>query len=125
MSVQWACNIECELRDGLNIEDFKTNPDDYSKQGSEAAKLAPGEYWPSHQLVPFVKGCALIIQDTEEDEQGNPVKHRLDRAAMIRGLDLMAEKYPHYFHEFMEEDDDAITGDVWLQLACMGEVVYG
>ncbi len=121
----WVCNADGEFRDGLTIDDFRTDPDDYSKQGSEAAKLTPGDYWPWHMVAPFAEGCALILEDTEEkNAEGNPVKYRLDRAAMIRGLDLMAEKYPRHFNDFVEEDDDAITADVWLQLASLGELVY-
>ena len=122
----WAYQIDSELRDGLTIEDFRTNPDDTTQQGSEAARLAPGEYHPSYQLVPFSEGCVLTILDTEEvDDRNLPIKYRMDRDSMKRALDLMAEKYPRHFNDFMEENDDANTGDVFLQLAYIGEVIYG
>ena len=117
MSSQWALYADCEIRDGLTIEDFHEG-------GSEAVKVS--EFSPSHHLIPFVEGCTLIMEDIEDvDDDGKPTLYRLDRAAMIRGLELMAEKHPRHFNDFMEENDDAITGDVWLQLACMGEVIYG
>jgi hypothetical protein len=117
MSEQWACNMHHELADGLVIGDF-------TKGGKEALKVE--EYFPSHQLIPFVEGCTLLIEDTEEeDEAGKPVVYRLDRAAMQRGLDLMATQMPTHFSDFIDENDDAITADVWFQLSCMGEVVYG
>lgn len=119
----WATKPEMHLRDGLKPEDLRTNHDTGHK-GSEAAKV--GEYFPSYQLCPFIEGCHLSIQDTEEeDDNGKPVVYRLDRESMVAALDLMAKEHPQHFNNFMEESDDAITGDVFLQLACMGEVVYG
>jgi hypothetical protein len=40
-------------------------------------------------------------------------------------LALMAEKEPRHFGDFMGENDDATTSDVFLQLCLFGEVVYG
>jgi len=37
----------------------------------------------------------------------------------------MAEKYPRHFHNFLEENDDAETGDVFIQCCLFGEIVYG
>jgi hypothetical protein len=37
----------------------------------------------------------------------------------------MRDQYPRHFADLVGEDDDAITGDVWLQLAVFGEVIYG
>ena len=36
----------------------------------------------------------------------------LDRAALITGLQVMADKYPRQFHDFLIENDDAETGDI-------------
>jgi len=41
------------------------------------------------------------------------------------GFELMATKYPSHFADFVNENDDANTADVWLQLCLFGEVVYG
>ena len=41
-----------------------------------------------------------------------------------KGIKLMAKDYAHLFQEFIEERGDADTGDVWLQLSVMGEVVF-
>ena len=37
----------------------------------------------------------------------------------------MRDQYPRHYADLMEEDDDLITGDVWLQLAVFGELIYG
>jgi hypothetical protein len=49
----------------------------------------------------------------------------LDRVAILEGLRIMAEKEPRHFADFMTENDDADTGDVFLQCCLYGEVIYG
>lgn len=65
-------------------------------------------------------GGSYMVKPLEGDK---PAK--LDRGAIERGLKLLAEKYPKDWGDFMNENEDAITGDVFLQLALFGEVVYG
>jgi hypothetical protein len=40
-------------------------------------------------------------------------------------LRLMAEKEPRHFADFMQENDDAVTGDVFLQCVLLKAVIYG
>jgi len=42
-----------------------------------------------------------------------------------KGLQLMANKYPDHFSDVITENMDAITADVWLHCALLGEMVYG
>jgi hypothetical protein len=37
----------------------------------------------------------------------------------------MRDQYPRHYADLVEENDDAITGDVFLQLAVFGELIYG
>lgn len=75
----------------------------------------------------FSTDGALIIQDTtaEEYEGEEPHPYRLGRTAMMHGLRVMAEKHPRHFADFLTENDDATTGDVFLQCCLFGEVRYG
>lgn len=77
---------------------------------------AQAEY---RQDVPFVEGGWLEVVD----EEGKA--HRLDRAAIDKGMTIFAEKYPRHFADMMNENDDATTGDVFLQCCIFGEAVYG
>jgi hypothetical protein len=77
------------------------------------------EQAPYRQDVPFVEGGWLDVRD---DDGG---KHRVDREAIVKGLKTLAEKYPKHFADFLSENDDAETGDVFLQCICFGEVIYG
>jgi hypothetical protein len=49
----------------------------------------------------------------------------LDIKACLVGLSLMAEKYREDFADFLSQDDDANTSDIFLQLALYGEVIFG
>jgi hypothetical protein len=98
--------------DGLSYEDFReggkcTDPDDYAHP---------------LEIIPFTKGCSLYILDRNEpDEPGV----RLDRAALAKGLQVMADKYPGHFADMQKKNDDAVTGDVFLQCCLFGEVIFG
>jgi hypothetical protein len=85
----------------------------------------PGETF-RHLDYPLSEGGALMVSDrngapAEEDMKTT----RLDWPKLLEGLVLMAEKYPRHFGDWMAENDDADTGDVFLQLCVLGEVVYG
>lgn len=74
-----------------------------------------------------MNGGSLILMDTTagEDAQVKPAYYRLTRAALRRGLGLMAAHHPHHFASVVAETGDSETGDVLLQLSVLGEVRYG
>lgn len=47
------------------------------------------------------------------------------RANITNALQLMADHQPRHWQDFINENEDADTGDVFFQLLCFGEVVYG
>jgi len=73
-----------------------------------------------HLELPFKGGC-LVISDGDPGTDNQT----LDLAAIKRGLQLLADKYPKHWSDFMQENEDADTGDVFLQLALFGEVIFG
>lgn len=75
-----------------------------------------------HVEVPFAEGGAIVFEDSHDGKKKDYV---LDRAAMEKGLTLMASKFGAHWNTFLQENDDAETGDVFLQLALFGEVIYG
>jgi hypothetical protein len=56
------------------------------------------------------------------NEQGT---RTLTPESLDKGMQLMADMYPHHFTDVIEENSDAITADVFLQLCLFGEVIYG
>ena len=84
------------------------------------ATIGDGSFY-SHEY-PFIDGVTLKLKVAEMEEEG--VKS-LDRAALITGLQVMADKYPRQFHDFLIENDDAETGDIYLQCCLFGEAIFG
>lgn len=85
---------------------------------------------PPDKKTPFVErlwaaleaGAKVPVTDIEEEEG---LLGYLSKASLDKAEKLMADKHPHHFADAVSENDDAITGDVFFQLAVMGEIVYG
>ena len=73
-----------------------------------------------HLDYPMNPGGQVIIKACDEK-----TRRVLDLAAIDRGLQVMANKYPRHFANWLAENDDAETGDVFIQCCVLGEVVYG
>jgi hypothetical protein len=78
-----------------------------------------------HLDYPMNSNGSLTITTLEGDEFKGVKEWTLDLAAIRKGLQIMADKYPHHFRDAMAENDDAITGDVFLQCCLFDEIVYG
>ena len=88
------------------------------------------EFW--HLDVPLLGGV-LVFED-----QGEPIYandnggmgaddkgvYRLDLDSLQRGLQTFKSKFPRHWADLLKEEDDACTGDVFLQAAIFGEQVY-
>ena len=73
-----------------------------------------------HVDFPLSEGGAVVINDLEDGG-----KHRLDLAAITRGVQCMAEQEARHFADAIAENADATTGDVFLQCCIFGRVIYG
>ena len=83
----------------------------------------------------LLKGKGVMVYDLydedAEDFDGDiknfpaSAKHHITIEDVRKGLELMRDQYPRHYADLVEEQDDAITGDVWLQLATFGELIYG
>lgn len=72
----------------------------------------------------LLKGGTLLVDDLYAEE-GDKETYELDLAGVKKGLKKMKEEYPRHWADLVEENDDLITGDCFLQLAVFGELVYG
>lgn len=52
-------------------------------------------------------------------------RKRISRAAIDKGLSLMAAKAPRHFANILDENDDAETADVFLQFVVLGDIIFG
>jgi hypothetical protein len=66
------------------------------------------------------KHSSFIITDVEENEE-----YIINKRDIERALQIMSDDYPEHFSNLIKEEDDADTGDVFLQILCFDEVVYG
>lgn len=120
----------CAFEGGSNywyfIED-RIFPEGFSSEdyGEKGKAQVFSSYWHWAQLIPLQEGGALIISSKEGDEINGAKKWRLDRTSIEAGLEAMRTKHPRHYGDFLAENEDAITGDVFLQLALFGQLVYG
>lgn len=84
-----------------------------------------------HKQVEYWHECGVhdwLVVHTEGDEgkKDNCGKgYRLDFDACNRGMAVFAAKFPEHFGDFMAENDDATTADVYLQCCLFGDTIYG
>jgi hypothetical protein len=78
----------------------------------------PRMSWTFVQDIPLVGGCLEIT-----DDEGNV--HALNKDKLCEGLKTMATKFQRHFMDLITENDDAETGDVFLQCCLFGDVIYG
>lgn len=90
--------------------------------GNVPPDLSDVENWP-HAWYPLLEGGEIHL---DEEYDGKMVKkHVLDLTRIRLGLALMANKYPRHFADFIDENYDATTADVFLQCCVLGDIVYG
>jgi hypothetical protein len=67
-----------------------------------------------------------ITLDEFSDFDGSIIEtHNIKLEGIRRALVLMAEKSPQHFADLLNEQADAITGDVLIQYAVFGKIIYG
>lgn len=83
-------------------------------------KYDPNHIYP-YYTYPLNEGGAILIY--VDDETNKPYHLTLD--TIEQGINLMAKHYLTHFYEWINENYDATTGDIFLQLCLFGEVIYG
>ena len=68
----------------------------------------------------------VSFDDPDADDEGESTGRKtVGLPELAAGLQIMAEKYPSHFADFIAENDDADTGDCFLQCVVLGDIVYG
>jgi hypothetical protein len=75
--------------------------------------------------APFVKDGYVRIKDEGDAINHNGGWFNINPQTIKEGLEKMAAKYPKAWADFMNENDDAETADIFLQCCCFGEAIYG
>jgi hypothetical protein len=66
-----------------------------------------------------------VVWDGDRPNAPGLKRHTITSADILKGLQLMADEHNSHFRDLMNENDDATTADVFLQLVVLGDVVYG
>ncbi len=59
------------------------------------------------------------------DKEDNDKKYTVTPAAIRKAVSLMYAQERQHFANWIDGNGDAITGDVFIQLAVFGKVIYG
>lgn len=86
----------------------------------EKSLMMKGEKPFKHNEWPLYEGGAVLLEIEDEEKTV-----KLDKAALKSGLELMPKVAPRHWQDFIDDNTDAETGDVFIQLCVLGEVVYG
>ena len=102
------CSIDCDPAfDWYNA----TYPETSDLPCIEDKLWAYLKHDPSHRIE---------VHDTYSDE-----KFSLRWDMILEGSKTFVQDFPRHYQDFVSENDDAVTADVWLQCVCLGDVEYG
>ena len=63
----------------------------------------------------------ITVSDVEDSE----TTYLINKKSLTDAVALMAKDYKEHFADVISENWDADTADVYFQLACCGQIVYG
>lgn len=90
----------------------------YTPEGVEGSPLyAEDQFW--------AKGGKMALSYDDPEDQERRASKEVSLIEIKQGLRSMAEKDPRHFNDLLNENDDAITHDVFIQHVLFSEVVYG
>lgn len=76
-------------------------------------------------VAPLIPGHSIGWKMDDPEDCDKIVTKTITLKEIQKGLELMAEKHPRHFGDFIAENDDAITADVFCQLVAYGDVIFG
>lgn len=131
LTVQTTLEISLDRISSLLISAFEGGSNYWYRIEKFVKPREPAPAWADfpecrHAWYPLVKGGALVVSDYHGNEGTKGMTTKVvDLAAIQAGLGLMAKESPRHWSNFINEDDDSETGDVFLQYVVLGEIVYG
>ena len=97
----------------------------FDSGAAEAENYMLDEYadWIGAALTLHSKALVDLQYEMTTGIAGKCSRYVLDRAKIAVGLALLADTA--HWVDFMDENEDGTTGDVFLQMCLFGEVVFG
>lgn len=96
------------------------------EQTEKAKELTPemkGEPLVTRMMKAIIQHDLIVEIFYAEDEEEK--LGELSKESFAKAEKLLIEKYRSHLGDILSECDDSSTGDVFFQLAVMGEIVYG
>lgn len=78
----------------------------------------------THIDYPLNPGGKVKIRCQEPWAKGKSTA-TLTLKRILKGMNVMAAKYPTHFNDIIMETDDAVTADVFLQCCLFGDAIFG
>lgn len=112
----WLREIKSKnLAEGFTFTDFRQH----------GRMQDPKDCFHWSQIIPVTEGCSLTLSvDDPDSDSGGEKDFVLDIEAIRRGLQIMATKYCKHWNDFVNENDDANTADIFGQCCVYGEYIY-
>jgi hypothetical protein len=106
----------------LLITAFEGGSNYWVRSGDVTKPVKGAEFLQDHA---FGGEILLIVDDPRGDEE--TVERLLNADVLERGLMEFASnpRYRRHYFNWLKEEDDAETGDVFLQVCLFGEVIFG
>lgn len=114
-SLYWASIDKKEKPSQIKFREFEDDVEN-------SVRINEGKLYISEYVLN--KDGALIIRDNETDNDRLRF-HKLDLEKVKKGLECFAKYQPKHFADFLSENEDGTTADVFLQCCLFGEVLYG
>jgi hypothetical protein len=124
-----CCGLEGGIGYWATIIEYVEPPKDANLfAGLEEAGVVSKEVF-KHIHYPMCEaGGGIVLADAESPEDNDQADFKpvlLDWSKLVEGLKVMSEKEARHFADFLAENEDATTGDVFVQCAVLGKTVYG
>jgi len=124
----WATNARHFLPEGFDMKTWREE-NGFTERWNDDSGYQVTDFY----LAPFVGG-EIRFDEIVDERSGETTPRILDLAAIQKGLVIMAVgKFVNrvwgcgckHFSDFVNEDDDSITHDVFVQCCVLGDIVYG
>lgn len=79
--------------------------------------------WPQH--IAALVGGSVTYATVNDEGKLSRKRYTLNAETIARGFVVMAAKYGEHFGTFLSGNEDAETGDVFLQCCLLGDVKHG
>ncbi len=110
--------LSCALEGGINY--WATYRDAYPHFPEDLTLYTKGVYSGLAVYAIDHPLYSILISDIESNKQ-----YKIDLGKLKEGIESMSAKFPRHFRNFIQDNYDAETGDVFIQCCVFGDIIYG